>query len=396
MRVPKEFVAKNGTRTWRVRFRLDGKQSVESFATKGKAEWFAKALNAVGPREALRLLYEGERADSGPVLDDLLEPWLEWKTPRVRSDRTVADYRRDYRNWIKPTFGQRAAGGITEVDVQNWVEAMSAGTLGKKLKPKSVCDRHAILFGIYGWAIAPARGHVTHNPCIGTELPPRQKGKPKGMRPAEWQAFYAALAQIDTDAADLALFLLATGWRFSEAAALSVYGVEDYGDDQPLYVSMDQVMRRNAAGQHVIVADGKSEAAERRIKLDPEAAAMVRRRIEKVTGDGLVLTTKNGKQWHSSNFRRDAWDPAVKLAQLERKPTPHWLRHTSVAWLVMSGAVSLPEIQRRIGHESIETTIDVYGRMIDDVSDEALDRFAAFRNQQPRAVEPPGSPELER
>lgn len=46
--------------------------------------------------------------------------------------------------------------------------------------------------------------------------------------------------------------------------------------------------------------------------------------------------------------------------------------------MAMSGA-SLPELQSRIGHESIKTTIDVYGRMLTDVSPTALKGFAAMR-----------------
>lgn len=43
-----------------------------------------------------------------------------------------------------------------------------------------------------------------------------------------------------------------------------------------------------------------------------------------------------------------------------------------VAVLSAAGA-PIQEIQRRIGHESIQTTIDVYGGMIGDVSDGVLD-----------------------
>jgi len=377
--------------TYKVRFRLNGKQSSETFRGKGAeaaAKRFARELDALGAAEAVRRLDASARPPEGPTLDEIAEQFFAWKADKVKSDRTVADYRRDYRNWIQPVFGDREADSIDEAQVQEWVDKMGTGALGKKLEPKSVADRHALLHGIYGWAIAPSRKLATTNPCVGTQLPPRRKKPPKGLRPAEWQAFYAALVQTDHDAADLALFLVSTGWRFSEAAALSAYAVEDHVDQ--MYVSMTGVIRRNARNQYVIVEGGKSDAADRRIKLDAEAAAMVRRRMEKVTGDGLVFTNKGGKQWRASNYRRDAWNPAVELAQLSRKPTPHWLRHTSVAWLVMGGGVSLAEIQRRIGHESIDTTINVYGRMIDDISDDALERFAAFRNQQPK-----GNRELE-
>jgi integrase len=105
---------------------------------------------------------------------------------------------------------------------------------------------------------------------------------------------------------------------------------------------------------------------------------MVNRRLQNVTGDGLVFTTSTGAQWQYSNFRDRAWTPAVKAANLTRKPSPHWLRHTSVVWLAMSGA-SMPELQSRIGHESIQTTINVYGRMLTDVAPKALTNFAAMR-----------------
>jgi integrase len=110
-------------------------------------------------------------------------------------------------------------------------------------------------------------------------------------------------------------------------------------------------------------------------------AAMVRRRLLKVQGGGLVFTNGNGKQWHYANFLNRAWNPAVELANLSRRPTPHWLRHTAVFWLSMSGG-SLADIQKRIGHASISTTINVYGTMIQDVSPEVLERFAAMRRGQ--------------
>jgi hypothetical protein len=47
-----------------------------------------------------------EEAGSAPSsltpVDDLFEGYIKWKATRVRSDRTIADYRRDYANWIRP------------------------------------------------------------------------------------------------------------------------------------------------------------------------------------------------------------------------------------------------------------------------------------------------------
>jgi integrase len=387
MPVPHEYRWASGRITWKVRFRFRGEQCQETFDTEKAALAFCSDIATRDVHYALRVL-ETEREADALSVDDLAGQFLTWKAsdPDVRSDRTVADYRRDYRNWVGPTFGRLPASVVDEKMVQEWVDAMSAGTLGRKpASPKSIADRHMILHGMYAWGMAPARKLVNHNPCTATRLPKRRKAPPKGLRPAEWHALYAALAQIDQDAADFAEFMLATSWRVSEAAALSAYDVED--DGITVHVHMGRVLRRNAAGQHVIVEDAKSEAGLRRARLDPQAADMVRRRLDRVHGDGLVFTTQLGNQWHYSNFLNRFWNPAVKAAGLSRKPTPHWLRHTAVFWLVAGKQTSLAEIQRRVGHENISTTIGVYGRMVDDISDDALDAFAAMR----RPVNPPSA-----
>lgn len=312
------------------------------------------------------------------TVDQLAADYLDDRARRVRSDRTVADYRRDHAKWIAPFLGAVMADVLTAEQVQAWVDAMGEGTLSPTLKPaapKSVRDRHALLSGILTWGVR--HDQADRNVCEDTRLPKGQKGAPKGLRPAEWQALHAALRQIDPDAADLALFLLGTGWRWSEATALTTFDVEDYGPGAPLFVTMGQVFRRNAAGQRVAVAEGKGQASVRRVKVSPEAAAMIRRRMTGLAPGSLVLTTARGAQWHESNFRNRAWRPAVKAANLSRHPTPHWLRHTAVVWLHNAGA-SLPDLQARIGHASITTTIGVYGRMLTDVSDDALTGFDAM------------------
>ena len=127
------------------------------------------------------------------------------------------------------------------------------------------------------------------------------------------------------------------------------------------------------------VEDVKGEGSLRRTLLDEDAAAVVRRRcLGKGPGD-LVFTTQRGHQWHYNNFRRGAWDKAVVRAGLEhRNPTPHWLRHTAVAWGILSGA-NLKQLQGRIGHRAFTTTMDVYGQMVEDVDVDVVERMALMR-----------------
>ena len=259
---------------------------------------------------------------------------------------------------------------------------MHDGTLDKRkpASPKSVADRHSLVHAVCAWAVD--RGVILENPTVGTSLPKRRARTPKGLRPAEWQALRSALRQIDPDAADLAEFLVGSGWRWSEATALTTFEVED--DGAVMHVTMAQVRRRTASGAHVVVADGKGQASLRRIALDPQTAAVVRRRVASVPAGEVVFTTGRGAAWHYSNFRLRCWEPAVDLAKLPRRPTPHWLRHTHAGWLLMSGAATLPEVQARIGHASITTTVGVYGSLVADVRPEALGAFVALRDMKPR------------
>lgn len=88
--------------------------------------------------------------------------------------------------------------------------------------------------------------------------------------------------------------------------------------------------------------------------------------------------------WRHSHFMERYWNPALAACNLSRRVTPHALRHTHVGWALMAGA-AMPEIQARIGHAHISTTIDVYGRMLTDVQRPVLDKIAAARR-------PTGSP----
>lgn len=368
----------DGTSTWAVLFRHGKRQSSRTFVTQAAAERFEGMVEDFGAERALRYLADEEAAPVGLTLDELAKKWLASKVGEV-TPNIYAGYERDYEKWIKPRLGHREAAQIHETDVQSWVDWMKvhpSPTTGKPLAPKSIADRHAILHQIYGWGSARTRALVPHNPCKETDLPARVKSTPKGLRLPELHALLTAGAKVDADAADLIAFMAGTGWRISEAIALTAGAVEDYDDH--VYVSMERVVRRRVG----ITEGGKSHAAMRRLRVLGPAAPMLRRRMVGLAPGDLVFTFADGRPgvkrrgpWNVNSFRDLRWPKVVKAAGLaDRKPTPHWLRHTHVAVCHAAG-LSLAEIQRRLGHEDIQTTINIYGRMIEDMSDESATRL---------------------
>lgn len=383
MPTPEPYRKKDGTTSYKVRFRHGRTQTSETFTgprAKRDAETFCRDVENHGADYAVQLRVRHVTYSASPSLDEVSEQFFTWKAKRVKSERTVHDYRRDWSRHISPALGRRPIVSITADDDTAFVE----GLIDAGLSPKTIAARHALLHSVVSFAMSSHGGRLIEvDPCLDVELPKRRRKPPKGFRPAEWLAMHAALRQLDQDAADVAEFLLSSGWRWSEAAALDAWGVDDDGIRCKVY--MNRVLRRTSTGGHVIVEDdGKADASLRAATLDCGASEMVRGRLLR-QGPGLVFRTKTGAPWTYSNFYSRAWKPAYELANLSRRPSPHWLRHTHVAWMSGSGA-TLPELQSRIGHASIKTTIDVYGSMITDVSTTALDAFAALRQAPPPAL----------
>lgn len=361
-----------GVSTYQVLFRLGSRQSSRTFRDLKSAERFVTRIDLDGVDAALATLRP--RPTTGLTVDQVAELWFEARAADVASGeltpRVLTGYRRDYTNWISTWLGHLPADSVTELQVQNWVDRIK---VMPKSQPKSVADRHAILHGIYRWAADPRRALVKHNPCVGTDLPKRTKKPPKGLRLPELHALTSTARTMYPDAADLIEFIAGTGWRLGESIALTAGQVED--DGTSVYVTMGRVWRREAG----FVESAKSSAGFRRLRVLGPAVGVLRRRVVGLGPADLVFTTAKGRPWEESTFRRDYFNKIAKAAGLvgDRRPTPHWIRHSHVLVCHAAG-MSLAEIQRRIGHEDIKMTINTYGRLIDDMSDDVAARLDAL------------------
>lgn len=365
----RERTSKSGEITFSVLYRYGNKQASTTVETREEAENLKALIDMFKPDRAFKMLAADESGEHQLTVDQLAERFLAWKADDV-TERTMADYRRDYENWIQPYLGHRAAELVDEADVQEWVETMKRT---KRLSPKSIADRHAILHQIYQYGKAKSRKLVTHNPCLETELPTRTKKPPKGTTVAEWKAIRRAGVERDNqDAADFVEFLGTLGWRFSEGAALCKDACEDDGDD--LWVDVIRVFRIVANRQVLVDDAAKSYAGFRRARLPRACAAMVRRRLVGLGDSDFVFTNRLGNHWNQNTFLSTTWPTLVRAAAVgspTRKPTPHWLRHMAVANMAKAG-IPMHEIQRIIGHEDISTTNKTYGGMISTLSDVGL------------------------
>lgn len=346
--------------TWSVLFRHGNKQASRTFETAKAADDFKKLVDLLGPDRALEVAFGSQERDDRMTVDQLWKQFIGWKRDKV-TPRTLADYERDYRNWVRPEFGHRAAASVDERDVQRWVDRM-----GRELAPKSVGDRHLLLFMAYKWGKARSRNYVQFNPCEETELPVPKKKRAKGTTVSEWRAILEVADRRNPDARDLIQFLGDVGWRFSEAIALPVRNVEERDDG--VWVNMTQVFRMENNRQVLTPDASKSFAGFRQVPvLADETAAMLLRRCAGKGPNDFVFTNTRGNHWNQQTFLRDTWPGLLTEAGLwhgpRQSPTPHWLRHMAVAVLAASGAHA-HEIMPYVGHEDVSTTLGTYGGML--------------------------------
>lgn len=65
----------------------------------------------------------------------------------------------------------------------------------------------------------------------------------------------------------------------------------------------------------------------------------------------------------------------LKLAEIKKELTPHSLRHTHTSLLIEAG-VGIKEIQQRLGHGDIETTMNIYAHMTKNMEEKASQKFS--------------------
>ncbi len=408
MPTPQAVTRKDGSTRHKVRFR-DGKTNAsETFVTRKQAQKFCELIDAVGGARARQIINEHDAADViTHTLGEVVDLWFEWKSARrpngsplrVESAYTLTRYEQLLRLHIKPALGHLQVNLVTELDVQAFVDDLAG-----RRSAKVVADAHSVLHSVYAWANSKNRGLAIVDPCTETELPAQGKRTVKGFHPDEWRILHRAALDVDGDAADLLLFMVHTGWRFSEAVAPRRMDIDDLGDQQiedgttvpVVFASVGRVLRRVDGTHFEFVEDeAKSQAGIRRVRLGTDAALMVRRRIRDLEPHQLVFTTRTRKPWRYSSFHSDFWTystlsqdgPKTRRRILQRAhdlglaraadAKLHWLRHTHAGLLLMAGE-PMAAVQKRLGHEDIRTTVGVYGSMVSDVSVEGLSRFDAL------------------
>jgi integrase len=299
-------------------------------------------------REAAGALLEGMQ--SGRVRTRSGDPY---KPSAIRS------YDAALRDRIVPILGAKRLSDVQRRDVQKLADDLLAegrdpSTIRNALMPLRVIFRRAL-----------EDRDVAINPCTHLRLPAVRGRRERIASPEEAQRLLAALPDRDRPIWATALYaglrrgeLMALRWEDVDLAA-GVIRVERSYDDK----GHVEIEPKSRAGRRAVPVDGalRDILVDHKTRQDRQA--------------GLVFGTSAEKPFQPSNLWRRA-GTAWKRAELEPIGL-HEARHTFASVLIAAG-VNAKAITTYMGHASIQTTYDLYGKLMPGSESEATALVDAY------------------
>ena len=354
---------------------LTGKQkrtTRRGFTTKREAEL---ALSRIKIQVA-EGTYRSVRAEIYPELYDF---WIVQYEKTVE-ESTFVKTRGYFKNHILPAMGNYKIDKIN-IDICQKHFDEWASKLSKARTIKSYAAR-VLDFGI-------KRGYLQSNPF--THIETRIKTKKLIEMEDKNENFYTrerlieflncCKSSLHYKSFALLRLLAFTGMRKSEALALT------WND---LNLKENELLISKAIGRGDsarLYLKSTKTGSSRTIKLDEETISILKewKRVQKQEYLVLGHNTMKANQLIFSNSKNEfiqpvqvqKWMYSVIRKYSLKKITPHGLRHTHCSLLFEAGA-SIKEVQDRLGHTDVKTTMDIYTHVTKKAQEGAIQKFVSY------------------
>lgn len=372
---------KDGTTSYQLAWRDPdtGKQERWTRPSEEDAEMWQRLIRANGESLArAEKVYEDSNIE-GPTVAEAIESHIRQLTGVT--EYTEKRYLDAVRLHFSGDFGQRKVKGIEQDDVVVWVKWMQS----RDKAPKTISVQHGLLSSAMETAVR--RRVIDRNPCRGVKLPKAEHVEEDDID-MTMEDYHAIRAKIDKHFRPFMDFLLGAGCRFSEATALSAR--DFHLDDEVPLVRISKAHKLRADGGRYVGVP-KTQRGRRRVSLAPSTVAAVRPLVE-AAGDGFVFLMKDGGDFTHQAFYNRAWSKARKDAGVNdggaKHVTVHSIRHLHAAVMLAHG-MDMYKLSARMGHASIQMTVDLYGSLMPDAHFEGAQVAAKALGSAPLPVEAP-------
>lgn len=330
------------------------------------------------------------------TLEELAEAWFSSFITWVSSQNTINRVRNYLDTYIIPTFGDYKPEEIKSVDIQIWVNQLAKNSKisvesgAKKSKKGCTKEFGAVLhklsdifnFGITNFGLS-------HNPASTVKLPPKPKSSQQRIMVLHdkelkiWLSFLETLPNTRANRRFKVICdtLLASALRINELLAL---GIQDLDfDNCEIIVNKTLVWKAGnrklgIRGEVLCKNTPKTDAGNRRVPVPRETLQNLKnfhdemnRYFDKheLPRTTLIFPTIYG------NYMCDRNERTTLKKRLTELGLPdygfHLFRHTHASLMLNAGA-NWKELQTRMGHKSIKTTMDTYAELAPKKKAEAV------------------------
>lgn len=270
----------------------------------------------------------------------------------LRKKPKVLDHERMFWDQFWLHVGRKSADEVGTYDVESWRTALltTPSKHGRVRSPHTVNDSLRAMSTI--WNALIKLGHLSENPFSATEvprvsIPPR---RPKYLRKDE---ILKLLSLAEEHSRDAHLFF-----------ALGVYAGLRKGEILNLRWCDVDFERRDEEGRvvgclYVWGSEGhevKTSASNRVVPLHDQLKAVLSQYSPSTEAHERYVVRPRARVLNKDGYRWNVRRLFATMSEpLERKVTPHMLRHTFASQLAQRG-VSLHKISKWLGHTSVTTT----------------------------------------
>ena len=331
---------------------------------KRKRQWVYGKTKGEVQKKLRQLDKNGAVADAGVItVTDYLDRWLNNTVKQNAAPTTHKRYEQVVRLHVVPYIGHVRLSKLAPLHIEQLFVQQEKNNVSARNRQMSGTALHTALSSAVRLKLIP------YNVCSDIQKPRITKREMQAWTLEESQIF---LKEAEDDRLHaLYVVAIATGLRQGELFALSWPDFDDDTGDLFVQRTLEEISGKLRL-KETKTAKGRRRIALPRFAID---ALLVHRKRMLTEGNikGPIFCDTWGGFLRKSNFIRGSYKPLVKRAGVSAIRF-HDLRHTAATLLLLQG--EHPKVvSERLGHASIEITLNTYSRVLPTMQKEAAKKL---------------------